>query len=455
MHLQEPFIFNQDPGENSSQSPPHIDHHCCYECGDLLDDIFCQRCTASLVGKCKVVVCGGMEHGFLSQKGSGGGRGVKEKDLNRNKKNTSSGIGVSTDSEDTMNDDTPIGVASTESFPPLSTPVITTPGNAPESIRAINERFANTTYGFFLGKRVAYPVVANYVRNTWGKYGLVRSMFSSSTRLFSFQFSSMDGLDALLENGPWFIQNNPLILKKWHPDVNLLKEDVSTPLMLDSYTTDVCMQSWGRSSYARAMIELRANVELKDNTMVAMPKITGEGHYTCAGETKTMKKPNQTSRGVPVGPKVGFKPHKEYRPIPKKPNASSSGNKNKGVEPTIEISNSNAFKVLNSIDNNVELGTSEGTTNLVNNKANSSGSSFMNVDNSSTGTTPIIDKIRKFEDLLSSGQTIFVDDAGNPLRKVEFLGDYDSEDEVASVDNDMARSLASERVGFGTQSLLE
>ncbi|GJS89926.1 hypothetical protein Tco_0772562 [Tanacetum coccineum] len=35
------------------------------------------------------------------------------------------------------------------------------------------------------------------------------------------------------------------------------------------------------------------------------------------------------------------------------------------------------------------------------------------------------------------------------------IGDYDSEDEVASVDNDMAHSMASERVGFGTQSLLE
>nr|GFD21044.1 hypothetical protein [Tanacetum cinerariifolium]GFD21105.1 hypothetical protein [Tanacetum cinerariifolium] len=35
-----------------------------------------------------------------------------------------------------------------------------------ESIRAISDRFANTTYGFFLGKRVAYPVVANYVMNT-------------------------------------------------------------------------------------------------------------------------------------------------------------------------------------------------------------------------------------------------------------------------------------------------
>ncbi|GJZ22220.1 hypothetical protein Tco_0559259 [Tanacetum coccineum] len=48
---REPFVVNQDPGENSSQSPPHIDHNCCYECGDSLDDIFCQRCTCKSCGK--------------------------------------------------------------------------------------------------------------------------------------------------------------------------------------------------------------------------------------------------------------------------------------------------------------------------------------------------------------------------------------------------------------------
>nr|GFC96771.1 hypothetical protein [Tanacetum cinerariifolium] len=35
------------------------------------------------------------------------------------------------------------------------------------------------------------------------------------------------------------------------------------------------------SSYARVMIELRADVELKDNIVAAMLKITGEGYYTC------------------------------------------------------------------------------------------------------------------------------------------------------------------------------
>ncbi|GJT25373.1 hypothetical protein Tco_0895310 [Tanacetum coccineum] len=194
----------------------------------------------------------------------------------------------------------------------------------------------------------------------------------------------------------------------------------------------------GKFPLCRVMIELRADVESKDNIVVAMPKITREGHYTCnvrveyewkpprSGEKKTVKKPSQTSRGVSIGPKIGFKPHKEYRLVPKKSTASSSGNKKKCVEPTIEVSNSNPFDVLNSIDNDVD-----------------------------SSTTPIIDKIRKFEDLLTSGQVILVDKAGNHLKKVQFPGEYDSEDGVASVDNDMAHSMASEMVGFGTQSLLE
>ncbi|GJZ60421.1 hypothetical protein Tco_0616237 [Tanacetum coccineum] len=48
---QEPFVVKQDPGENSSQSPPQIDHNCCYECGDSLDGIFCQQCTCESCGK--------------------------------------------------------------------------------------------------------------------------------------------------------------------------------------------------------------------------------------------------------------------------------------------------------------------------------------------------------------------------------------------------------------------
>nr|GEV22877.1 hypothetical protein [Tanacetum cinerariifolium] len=216
---------------------------------------------------------------------------------------------------------------------------------------------------------------ANITGKPSGKKVNVRTLFTLGGNGIDMvvPFSSIDRLDAMLENGPWFIQNNPLILKKWHPDENLLKEDVITVP--------------GRSSYARVMIKLRADVELNDNIVVAMPKITREGYYTCnvrveyqwkpprcssckvfghiheecpkntgAGEKKTVKKPSQTSQGVSVGPKMGYKPQKEYRPVPKKPNAILSGNKKKCVEPTIGVSNSNPFDVLNSVDNDVEFG---------------------------------------------------------------------------------------------------
>ncbi|GKA92492.1 hypothetical protein Tco_0814417, partial [Tanacetum coccineum] len=91
-----------------------------------------------------------------------------------------------------------------------------------------------------------------------------------------------------------------------NPDVNLLKEDVGnvlvwlklhgvfmtafsedglsviatkldTLLMLDSYIYNMCLQSWGMSSYARATIKLRADVELKDTIMMVMPRLVGEG----------------------------------------------------------------------------------------------------------------------------------------------------------------------------------
>ncbi|GKB66511.1 hypothetical protein Tco_0927923 [Tanacetum coccineum] len=44
-------FVKQGPGVNSSQSPPQINHNCCYECGNSLDDIFCQRCTCKSCGK--------------------------------------------------------------------------------------------------------------------------------------------------------------------------------------------------------------------------------------------------------------------------------------------------------------------------------------------------------------------------------------------------------------------
>ncbi|GKD13598.1 hypothetical protein Tco_1198005 [Tanacetum coccineum] len=129
------------------------------------------------------------------------------------------------------------------------------------------------------------------------------------------------------------------------------------------------------------------------------------------------------------------------------------GNKKKDadVETTIEVSNSNPFDVLNSVKNDVDLGTNGGTSNLVSNKPNFGGSSSWNVEASSTNTTPIVDKIDKYEKLIIDEKVSLVDDKGKSLKKVSYPDDHDSEDEVESVDNDMQRFMALERVGFGQE----
>ncbi|GJU33230.1 putative reverse transcriptase domain-containing protein [Tanacetum coccineum] len=346
-----------------------------------------------------------MKRGFLSQKGNGGGRGVKEKHFSMADKERS---GV----EPSANKD---GVA------PSVTDVDATP-----------------------------PVD------------------SVAKKLIG---CSMDGLDSMLENGSWFIRNNPLILKKWHPDVNLLKEDVVTiPVWVKLHGVPVAAFSEdGLSAIATKL----ANAELKDNIVAAMPKITGEGYYTCnirveyewkpprcayckvfghvqeeciknigTSETKNLKKTSQNPKGISVGQKMGFKPTKQvFQPVSKKPTANPSVNRKKNVEPTKEVSKSNPFEVLTSVDNDEELGTNGGTSNLASQATNSSGSSFCTVDARSPSSTPI-DKIDKIKKLIAEGKANLVDNICKTLEKIASSCEYDSEDEVALVDNEMASFLA-------------
>ncbi|GJT59169.1 hypothetical protein Tco_1002702 [Tanacetum coccineum] len=161
-----------------------------------------------------------------------------------------------------------------------------------------------------------------------------------------------------------------------------------------------------------------------------------------------------------VGPKMAFKPQQEYRPITKKLNASSSGNKKKGVEPTIEVSNSNPFDVLNSVDNDVEFGTYGGTTNLVNNEATSSGSSFMHIDNDGkfASNTPIGEKIDKIERNICECKIRLLVNDGNLLVCTGIV-ESDSEVEVVFDETANLRIPTSGKdrsdKGYGNNSLLE
>ncbi|GJR53134.1 putative RNA-directed DNA polymerase [Tanacetum coccineum] len=138
---------------------------------------------------------------------------------------------------------------------------------------AAQQRYANSLVGYFVGKNVAFPLVQNYV----------------------------------LEQGPWLIRNIPIILTKWSPNLVLTKDKVTKvpvwvkmhkvpvvaysedglsliatqigkPVMLDAFTSTMCADPWGRMGYARALIEVSAEKELKQEVIMAVPEEEGIGH---------------------------------------------------------------------------------------------------------------------------------------------------------------------------------
>nr|GEV32001.1 transposon Ty3-G Gag-Pol polyprotein [Tanacetum cinerariifolium] len=236
------------------------------------------------------------------------------------------------------------------------------------------------------------------------------------------------------------------------------------------------MRKW--SSYARAMLELRVDVELKDNIVAVMPKITREGYYTCnirveyewkppwcacckvighvldeclknigAGATKNLKKTSQTPKGILVGQKMGFKPKQVYERVSKKSIANTCGKKINNSESTKEVSKLNPFEVLTSIDNDVDLGTNKGILNSVD----------KGTFNVSSSNTPTGGKINKIERQICEGKLRFVDDDGNLLVPTS-IGDSDSEvevvfDETANLRISTSGKEESDK-GYGTNSLL-
>ena len=48
--------------------------------------------------------------------------------------------------------------------------------------------------------------------------------------------------------------------------------------MLDAYTSTMCLKSWGRNNYARALIEVSSKMALVKSLVVVIPFPNGPGH---------------------------------------------------------------------------------------------------------------------------------------------------------------------------------
>nr|GFB13734.1 hypothetical protein [Tanacetum cinerariifolium] len=58
-------------------------------------------------------------------------------------------------------------------------------------------------------------------------------------------------------------------------ELSVIATKLDTPLMLDTYTASMCMKTWCRPSFVRAIIDFRADIELNDTLVVEVPKLEG------------------------------------------------------------------------------------------------------------------------------------------------------------------------------------
>nr|GEV05467.1 putative reverse transcriptase domain-containing protein [Tanacetum cinerariifolium] len=75
--------------------------------------------------------------------------------------------------------------------------------------------------------------------------------------------------------------------------LSLLGTQIGKPIMLDAFTSSMCVESWGRISFSRALIEIDAAVGLKKEVIMAILEEEGDGYIkeevpkNSARDTKT------------------------------------------------------------------------------------------------------------------------------------------------------------------------
>ncbi|GKE43238.1 hypothetical protein Tco_1470522 [Tanacetum coccineum] len=85
--------------------------------------------------------------------------------------------------------------------------------------------------------------------------------------------------DAWLGGAPLCIRYNKLYHLENNKDsytsdgLSLIATKIGTPMMLDSYTNSMCLESWGRSSHARVLIEIDACNDFNDNLVMVVPNL--------------------------------------------------------------------------------------------------------------------------------------------------------------------------------------
>ena len=85
----------------------------------------------------------------------------------------------------------------------------------------------NAVVGQFIGRAPNFSLFQRLAKILWGAEGDV-DVRSAGLNIFIIQLPNSSTRDKVLEGGPWHVQNMPLIVRKWEPDMESLEFNMET-----------------------------------------------------------------------------------------------------------------------------------------------------------------------------------------------------------------------------------
>lgn len=141
--------------------------------------------------------------------------------------------------------------------------------------------------GYFIGRKLPFPMVDSIARRLWAKDGLLETI-SGEHGFFFFRFANEDARRRILDVGNWIFGGQPIFLRQWVPTTTLSREShaslplwvkffnvplalwcndglskiasaVGKPLYADNMTEDL-----RRTTFARICVEVNAKLDLPE-----------------------------------------------------------------------------------------------------------------------------------------------------------------------------------------------
>ncbi|XP_074264095.1 uncharacterized protein LOC141586691 [Silene latifolia] len=105
--------------------------------------------------------------------------------------------------------------------------------------------WSTAVYGYVLGANPPFKVIDGFVKRVWGYTDYDQLSFNSNCT-FLVRFKTEEMKLRVLQSGPIFIDNKPVIVKEWTPDCKMIKESVDmVPIWIRFY--GLPLKFWGNA----------------------------------------------------------------------------------------------------------------------------------------------------------------------------------------------------------------